>query len=721
MEDATIEVLDNEGNVVEVKAVNLVAGETTATFTFTKALTEDPEGVWNVGGVEVDLDLAANLKAVYTASTQVKLLEGLNKLGLTDVKAENIAHYELELAKVKDSTKDTYIAEADFTLEDAQAVVTEGNKAALESADETAIVKAVNDAKTQVALLEALASFERVNAEWIADYDVAVGGAVVNTTVKNIQVAIDGVNAGKVNPKVVALNLDAATASIVKKDLNEAKTLVTSYQKPDGAGETAKTEVLRKIDRQLAVIAVLDAETPAQLTVAINALKAVDAAYELNMDNYKDANRAAYITALNAVGPFNTIAKINAELIVVNGTEVASAPTAIKTAGAAITDVTGTITDAQKSNLLKALKAYTDVKYVADANADAYAELAGTLNVNKFGVLTIAAQTPAQIKAAVQALVDEANLAAIQSAVTADEVYAALVAYGNDIKDLSVNNKAQYLTDIATFITNKATVQLAVDASNITALQAQTTADGVLAKLAIMTQVKNVKAENAAAYLYEVTDVAGTIKVITTKTIANLQTAINDVNTAAVKATGVKALNAATTATEVRDILTELVVNGSIAATDYLNASSADKLIIAELFMDDDVFASSTTGLVATRAAKFGKYNEVTVATGLREIQTDLAALATAAKAEVTAVDTAFKTKTPGVVTIANAQALLDGLTKMNYTAYDELTATQQLAVAEAFIAAYPTFDNSGVETYKTNAYTSISAYFAAVDAAIAE
>lgn len=52
------------------------------------------------------------------------------------------------------------------------------------------------------------------------------------------------------------------------------------YQKPEGKGETAKAETLRKIERQLAVRNVLDATTPAQLTIAINGLKAVDAAFE---------------------------------------------------------------------------------------------------------------------------------------------------------------------------------------------------------------------------------------------------------------------------------------------------------------------------------------------------------------------------------------------------------------------------------------------------------
>lgn len=723
MEDVTIEVIDNNGNVVEVKPVNLVKGETVATFTFTKSLTEDPEGVWTVAGVKVDLDLAANLKAVYEAADQVKLLEGLNKLGLTDVKGENIAFYEAELAKITDSSKDTYVALDDFTVEVAQKVVTDGNTAALEAVDEEAVVKAVNEAKTQVALLEALAPFERVNADWIATYETDLVARNF-TTMKQIQTIIDDTtNAGKVNPKVTALNLDAANASIVKKDLNEAKVLVTNYQKPDGEGETTKAEILRKIDRQLAIVAVLEAETPAQLTVAMNNLKAVDAAYELNMDNYKDANREAYIKALNATDgttytnhPFNTITKINATLVQVNNEQAVSAPQAIKDAGVAITDLAN-VTDAQKANLLKALKAYTDIKYVADANAAEYAKLADATATTKnaFGEITIVGQTPAQIKAAVQALVDKANLAAIQSATTADEVYAALVAYGNDIKDLSVNNKAQYLTDKANYVTDATTVQLAVDASNILALQAQTTADGVLAKLAIMTQVKNVKAENAKAYLDSVKDTttAGSLGNASTTTVTAVQTAIDNVNTAEAAVAGVKAVNEATTATELRDILTELVVDGDITAASYLNLTNADKLLVAELFLDDNVFtATGLNGAARTNLDANDDYQ------ALGDIGTDLASLATNFDALRSGMNTVFAAPaTPAnPPTIAAVQAELANLVKANYTAYDELTGTQKLAVTEAFIAAFPT--NADGDAY-LGGYSTVTAYFAAVDAAI--
>lgn len=43
------------------------------------------------------------------------------------------------------------------------------------------------------------------------------------TSIKGIQTKIDNVNKSNVDTKVNALNLDVANASVVKKDLDEAK------------------------------------------------------------------------------------------------------------------------------------------------------------------------------------------------------------------------------------------------------------------------------------------------------------------------------------------------------------------------------------------------------------------------------------------------------------------------------------------------------------------
>ena len=717
-EGVTIEVKDNTGAVVEVKPVNLVKGETVASFTFTKALTDAPKGVWTVAGISVDLDLKANLEDVYSYTNQVTLLAGLNKLGLTDVNADNIVKYADAIDKLKNSSdKENYVAIEDFTKAVAQKAVNAGNKAAAESKDEAAVVKAVNEAKTEVALLNALASFDRVNADWITAYDSALG--TTETSIKSIQGKIDGANntkltSGATSP-VTKLNLDGVNNSVVKKDLTDAKALVTAYMIPDAEGANAKAELLREIDVQLAVVSVLEAQTPAQLTVAINGLKAVDAAFVLNMDNYKDANRTAYIKELKdevTVTNKNTVTAINAKLILVNNAEAATPIANVKAKG---TFLVAAPTATEKAELLGALKA-ADLKHVADVNADAYATLADTsaATKNAFGEITISG-TLATDKATVQALVEKANLAAIQAATDGDKVYAALVAYGNDIKDLSINNKAQYLTDVANYVTNKATVQLAVDASNIEVLQAQTTAAGVLAKLQIMSQVKNVKAENAPAYLAGVLDTssAASLGNATTDTIAEVQTAIDAINTAQAATAGVKAVNEATTATGLRDILTQLVVDGDITSNGYLNASSADKLVIADLFLDDEVF--TTAGLVGATRTNLDANDEYQA---LGNIGTDVQAVAAKVNGLRTMMNGKFDGKTVGTVNIGTVQTELDKLKAANFDKYDALTGTQKLAVAEQFIADFPV--NKDGDTYLAG-YTSFAAYTAAVDAAIAK
>lgn len=722
MEGVTIEVKDNTGAVVEVKPVNLVKGETVATFTFTKALTEDPEGVWNVAGITVDLDLEANLKAVYNYTNQVTLLEGLNKLGLTDVKADNIAFYEAELAKITDSTKDTYVALEDFTVEVAQKVVTDGNAEALKAVDEEAVVKAVNEAKTQVALLEALAPFERVNADWIADYESDLGAVASRayTTMKQIQTIIDDTtNATKLAAEISA----TIDTSVVKKDLNEAKALISAYQKPDAEGETVKAEALRKIDRQLAIVAVIEAETPAQLSVAINALKAVDVAFELDMTAYKDANRDAYIAHFKTLTPatqLNTIALIDQEIKVVNTTQANKPIANINAADTA-------------DKLLVALKAYDEVKYVADDNKAVYFTY---LSGKTAGGTTTGYQSTgfaaAATKAEVQELIDAANIEAIVTAATAadnnvtlsktDDLYKALVNYGQ-LKDVNVANKTSYAaTAIANAIKSiafgnenevaaaKAALQAEVDKANVAAVvAASANAEQRLAKLNLISELKNVKAENAAAYLKD----AETPKISAATDVTTLQTAIDAINTAEAAVAGVKAVNEATTSTELRDILTELVVDGDITASNYLDLTNADKLIVAELFMDDDVF-DTTNGLIIagrTNLDADDKYQ------ALNDIGTDLDALAGAVDGLRTTTNGLFATKAVGSAAISSVQTELAKLVKANYTAYDELTGTQKLAVAEEFIKAFPV--NADGDKY-TAGYSTVTAYLEAVDAAIA-
>ena len=74
----------------------------------------------------------------------------------------------------------------------------------------------------------------------------------------------------------------------------------------------------------------------------------------------------------------------------------------------------------------------------------------------------------------------------------------------------------------------------------------------------------------------------------------------------------------------------------------------------------------------------------------------------------------AINTTTPP--TIEDVQTELDKLEDANYTAYKALNGTQKLAAVQEFISAFPT-NKDGDYT----GYTTVSAYFAAVDAAIAK
>ncbi|MED4568204.1 hypothetical protein P9302_01705 [Brevibacillus agri] len=697
----TVTVKDNTGKDVAVKPVDLVKGETTATFEFVTALGVDPTGKWTVNGKEFDLDLKKNLDKVYDAANQVELLSALKALGLTNVSDDNIVFYADELTELKKT-----VAKADFTKEQAQKVVTDGNAKALTADQEVAIVKAVNDAKNEVQLLKALqnSAFARVNAEWIVEYKGAVDGAIATAkdSVKKIQALVDAENNTKLNvgPTSIVgkLNLGQNTASIVKDDLNKAKTTVAAYMVPDAEGVDTKAEIQRKIDVQLAVVKVLEATTPAQLTSAINALKAVDAAYELDMTQFKDANRQAYLDhfkTLTAATALNTISKINDEIIAANTAADAAPINAIKTA-------------ASDDALLKALKAYGEIKYVADDNKAFYWAPA---NANFSGVTT---------KASVQTAVDTANLAAITATTgnDAEKLYKALVNYGQ-LKDVNVSNKAFYWdTANGNFasVTNVATTQAAVDKANIKALQAATNASQVLAKLNVMTQLKNVKPENAAAYLADVTGASGTIKGLdgtTGKefTVAKVQGAIDAVNTAEATKGSLKGLNEATTATEVRDSLTAIAleVSGS-NLTKFKNLTASDRLLVAEIFMSEDVFG---TGLLVSgsRTEEFGEYTTVA------NIKTDLDKIVDAVNTLVSDTNDLFHDGTDSLdPVISDVQDELDKLVLAKFADYDKLTAGKKLAVAEAFISAYPTKDGAHIK----GSYKSFTAYLDAVKAAIA-
>ncbi|EGQ26753.1 hypothetical protein HMPREF9372_1294, partial [Sporosarcina newyorkensis 2681] len=166
-------------------------------------------------------------------------------------------------------------------------------------------------------------------------------------------------------------------------------------------------------------------------------------------------------------------------------------------------------------------------------------------------------------------------------------------------------------------------------------------------------------------------------------------------------------LNSATTGTQALNPLTKVAL-AAAASADFVDANSASKNEIASLFLNDDVF--KTGGLVnAARTSVDGDGDYSTIA----NIKTDLNKVAAAHKAFLGAVSTAAET----TKTITAVDTALTDLVKFGYTGYKDLSADQQLVVAEKFLNQYPV-DDKGVAI--ANSYKSVADVTAAVDAAIA-
>lgn len=175
-----------------------------------------------------------------------------------------------------------------------------------------------------------------------------------------------------------------------------------------------------------------------------------------------------------------------------------------------------------------------------------------------------------------------------------------------------------------------------------------------------------------------------------------------------------------------------------VTADAYINLSNADKLMVAELFMDDVAFEKLVGD--GKRVTDFGKYNEEDIAAALTNISKDLLGTKSAettwetealvrefnkVRTNVTNVfDTNGSTpKVVGVVNVSDVQRVLRALKTVGYDKFDKLNTSDQLIVAQIFMDEYPTFfdkESDNVDKYKANAYRDMTDLLNAVDAAIA-
>lgn len=547
-ENATIEVIDNEGNVVEVDSVDLVEGETLATFDFATQLADAPEGVWTINGVEYDLDFLELLSDVNNSGSDLELYQALQEIGSKNLVVANADEYFAEFGS----------RTADFTsFEEIQEFLDEVNLEVLENGNTEEIIEAIEEALVagnSVQLLAALESFDRVNPDYVGLYDTAIdNGATLNevefTTLNQIQDAID-----EQNLLIAEAAVNAAELSNADRDDYNNAVEALSFVGPDEENDDpmVKAELqdrLLEVDR---VLRVFEATTPAQLTVAYNNLVAlVDNEDVLGDAPFYSAARTAYLFELNSGGAITAASVENA---IVNGNRVAQFD--------ALADLDALAVDANTSTVLNALQAlaavteeddfdYTDVRTDADS-VEAYRD----------------------------------NIRAIATYGVADnEIAPSFFSVSADVQDvvnaINLENNPPATSEMAV-----------VDAQATT----PTNSTDLLTDLEALPERFNVDEDNAVAYFNNSAIIANALDGTSTDE-ANLIAVINAVNE-------IETLESATTASEARTALTNLAFNsyvdGNSAVVNYIDLTSAQKLEVAASLLDADFSTANIDTIVAS-------------------------------------------------------------------------------------------------------------------------
>lgn len=374
LKDATIEVIDNNGDIVEVQAISkILEGRTTASFSFEKVLSsKEIKGVWTVNGLSKDLTEEKLMKDLADAKTEdatEKALIKLQKAGYIE-SLKMVKNTTVE--KIEEAAKTAYhkALKADdakiVTAEDVQAIIDEVNTELDTTADEKERVERVKaSVKNKRQFLNALSEegIERVNSEWFEAYATAVNTDSVKT-IKNIKEAIDNINLIKVESNVQNLE-----NSLDVEKVEKAIELVNEFVNP----ETTKKEnvsgveveynvqdrMLEKLNKQLALINVVTSDNTKALKN--NLVKLSNLTEEFNYD--KVVNEDNLLRIVEELSKEGVVTPTNVEKLVefikgVNTTVITEALQGVKTAyDSAEVDKDGKYTESAKTTIMKAFKA----------------------------------------------------------------------------------------------------------------------------------------------------------------------------------------------------------------------------------------------------------------------------------------------------------------------------------------------------------------------------
>ena len=483
MPDATVVVKDSKGVVREVVAKDLVKGDKVAQFAFVTPIdAADLVGVWTVNDIEysfVELGLVEDIVAESGKATpnQVKLFDLLKELGIENLNSDLIGDYATAID-----------AEAPTTKEEVQAVIDQVNSDSADSLAEADVVKAVADATNQIDLLAALKdNFERVNADWIAEYasenvtladlstetmlalaDANYFGKATGASIEGIQDAIDAVNDNEITTADGNANTAAKQMAVTA--------LIQNWVAEDEEPATDKADLLAASKAKEAAYRVAEAGTANSLYNALVAYANATVDANLKVSELNPNIKSDYFALLNDAAKTAIVTAVNADALATivgnSGQLAAGVDAAIKTAlvttgetaalNDALSDIDGLTSTNAAAEVKTALQRLADVtshKTSADKFDMTTVKDSELLNyvTTTNGFETVIIDTIAKVNTAIEevngGVNEDARLEAVNAATDATQMQKALtaVAVAESVNDY-INLPAQGKLEVAELV-----------------------------------------------------------------------------------------------------------------------------------------------------------------------------------------------------------------------------------------------------------------------------
>lgn len=569
IKDVTIEVVDSEGKVHEVKAQRVIdEGEKEAKFTFVNELKELPTGEWTVNGVKYDAQEVRTVEKVQKAVTdnnQKDLLAALNTKYFKNIDEDLIVSYKNNMKDALDNDKLGTIAEI-------QKVIDDTNSGIDKNAFVPAIVKAAkegNQIKLQAALEKA--PLNRVNYDWVKDYMEKIELLDENSSFDKVQSKID-----ETNKDEIVRAYSTAETSVKLAEVNKTEDYIVKYANPQTEDDKKNIEEgLKTLELRRAIIDVVTSETKGELRNSFARLAKLDkevAKAPINdylMDNYVKA--IVEKADKDNVSSITTINEITTLIDDVNNTQETEAVGKVKEKATALNGAT----DKDKAKATTEFKASLEhlSKVVNDIEKLDLKEINDTV-IESYAKAMTSVTTTTEVKNAITTVNGSivTELVKDLSTKTSEQVLEVLNNKALGLSNVITDNGEEYKTDAAEIekATTAKEVQEAVKKINarVEIKNAKTVSDVESSLIQYRNLTNNEELVNAGSL--GIKDIAQEMFKAKTNTISNIAALDTAVTTACgVVSTNITAVNDAETNKEVIDAIAKLDIT--------INADQAEK------------------------------------------------------------------------------------------------------------------------------------------------